>query len=119
MALSASLPTVDFGGNRISFCLNGNLRPLDIDEATRQSLEKRDAYVLSIVPPGTPFSNAMAVLGRHYSVWRSADNELVVNFPIIVPGVTNRLYVNFDVTTNNCVVEDMGQNWMGNFPRPY
>lgn len=95
------------------YCIN-NLRPLDIDVATRRSLEMRDAYILSIVPPGTPFSNAVAVLGSHYTVWKTPSKELLVRFPVIVPGVTNRLYVNFEVTTNNCVVEHMGKNWIGN-----
>lgn len=94
-------------------------RSLDIDVTTRRALEMRDAYIQSIVPPGTPFSNAVAALGSHYTVWRTPGKDLLVRFPVVVPGVSNQLHVNFEVTSNNCLVEHMGQMWIGCGPRQY
>jgi hypothetical protein len=62
---------------------------------------KRDAYVLSIVPPGTSFSNAVAILGSRYTrLTTNSDQLFYVSFPCSIPGVTNKLHATLLVTNN-------------------
>lgn len=78
-------------------CIN-NLRALD---GNPELFIKRDAYVLSIVPPGTSFSNAVAILGSRYTrLTTNSDGSFYVRFPCSILGVTNKLHATLLVTNN-------------------
>jgi hypothetical protein len=83
---------------RAHACIN-NLRAMDA--ADFEQMEKQDALVLSLVPLGTTFSKAVAVLGGNYSTSKTnTEASFYVNFNGLLPGMTNRPHVTFLVRSN-------------------
>jgi hypothetical protein len=77
-------------------CIN-NLRQTEVPDI----FVKRDDYILSIVPPGTSFSNAVAILGSRYTrLTTNSDESFYVSFPCSIPNVTNKLHATLLVTNN-------------------
>jgi hypothetical protein len=75
-----------------------NGRPFD--DATLAQMKKEDALVLSMVPLGTAFTNAVAALGSDYTTVRFSDTMYYAQFKCILPGMTNISYVHFRVESN-------------------
>ena len=83
-------------------CIN-NLRPIDVETCERLRKEgvlPDYAMVNSVVPLGTPFTNAVAALGGDYTTVRFSDTMYYAQFKCILPGMTNYTFVNFQVESN-------------------
>jgi hypothetical protein len=79
-------------------CINNGRQ---FDAATLERMQKQDALVLSLVPLGTTFSKAVAVLGSDYSTSKTnAQESFYASFNCLLPGMTNQSSVTFLVSSN-------------------
>jgi len=72
-------------------------------EESIEKMKKQDEQVSALVPLGTTFSNAVAVLGDNFKLITNRNRPAYAVFKCTLPGTTNVSYVSFQLE-NNIVV---------------